>query len=181
MAARPGPGLGRWCFLHVVWAWAPLLMEPALLWVSRWGTHQVLPRRAGAQGRCTPWAGVAGKALGWGWDDLLPGVSFLGESGYSLILAVRLKLAWASGGSGREAGAGFQHKILPPSSAHPRASGCCLDTERMQDDADNCEVPSRFLATGEHPKPHLWEVLRVSPGTDGSRWHLSMGVVAEKS
>lgn len=47
--------------------------------------------------------------------------------------------------------------------------------------ADNCEVPSRFLATEEHHKPHLWEVLRVSPATDGSRWHFSMGVVAEKS
>lgn len=40
------------------------------------------------------------KALGRGWDDLPRGVSFLGESGYPLVLAVWLKLAWASGGPG---------------------------------------------------------------------------------
>lgn len=54
MAARPAQGWGRWCFLHVVWAWAPWLMDRALPWVSRWGIHQVPLRKAGVQGRCTP-------------------------------------------------------------------------------------------------------------------------------
>lgn len=100
VAARLAEGWGRWCVLHVVWAWAPWLVAPALPWVSRWGTHQVPPRKAVAQGRCTPWAGITCKALGWGWDELPRGVSFLGESGYPLVLAVWLKLAWGSGGSG---------------------------------------------------------------------------------
>lgn len=77
-------GWGRWCFLHGVWAWAPLLRdttECTLLGVGGWGIHQVPPRKSGAQGRCTHWAFIICKSLCCGWEDLQHRVCLLGESG----------------------------------------------------------------------------------------------------
>ena len=52
---------------------------------------------------------------------------------------------------------------------------------RMQEEADHCEVSLKALGHWEPHRAHLWEALRVQSGTKRSRWHFSMGEVAEKS
>lgn len=51
----------------------------------------------------------------------------------------------------------------------------------MQEEANYCEVSLKALGHWEPHRAHLWEALRVQSGTERSRWHFSMGEVAEKS
>lgn len=83
---------GRWCFLHGVWAWAPLLreaVESVPLGVDRWGIHRI-PLKVGALGRCMGNAFLA-KLCAVGGRTCSMGGCLLGESGCPLRVALWLK------------------------------------------------------------------------------------------
>lgn len=108
------------------------------------------------------------------------GAASQGESRYSVTLGPWSKLASASGAAYGETEAALRWKVLP---SHPPipASGPFEGPGRMQEEADNREVSLKALSHWEPHRAHLWEALRVRSGTKRSRWHFSMGEVAEKS
>lgn len=143
LSARPGLRVGgRWCFLHGVWAWAPLLreaMESILLWVDGCGgftsfhPERLELREVHPLGMCHL------QTLCCGWED-----NSIGSASWRSLGILWSSLSGRSRPGHLELSAGeteavFQGKVLPSQCPPPLAGGCFEGTRRIQE-ADNCEL-----------------------------------------